>query len=102
MGIQLAILGYYRDNADINPSGPVQNLTAVERSPDDIRLEWDSPLNTGGAPIVGYLIESGGEILWKTAARSQTLSQSQKIPASADYTIRRYQHWRIIPRIIIG
>ena len=103
---EVVILGYYRDNADIVPSGAVQNLTAVERSPDDIRLNWDAPLNTGGAPVIGYRIRRGDTLAAGQVTNFMTIEDNTGSAVTryddtslADNTVYYYQ---VIPLTEIG
>ena len=103
---EVVILGYYRDNADIVPSGAVQNLTAVERSPDDIRLDWDAPLNTGGAPVIGYRIRRGDTLAAGQVTNFMTIEDNTGSAVTryddtslADNTVYYYQ---VIPLTEIG
>ena len=60
---QFILLGYYKDRiSNIGVSRAVQNLVATELSADDIRLDWDEPLDNGGSPIIKYRIRRGTEI----------------------------------------
>ena len=55
-----------------NPPGAPRNLAAQAGGPAAIELDWDAPLDDGGASIVGYAIEvsSSGGASWSTLVRN--------------------------------
>ena len=55
-----------------NPPGAPRNLAAQAGGPAAIELDWDAPLDDGGASIVGYAIEvsSSGGGSWSTLVRN--------------------------------
>jgi len=55
------------------PSAP-SNLTAEVIGRDTVTLKWDKPVNTGGVPLTGYIIEQvdGKSSRWRVSAYTDT------------------------------
>lgn len=57
MTLTLSLLHLPSPPASLAPPGPVQNPVVTDTTNSTISVTWTVPSNTGGSPILGYLVE---------------------------------------------
>ncbi len=93
----LLVLSQFYENRVLGASepGPPRNLTKKDISVQKITLTWDPPVNDGGSPILGYVVEYtlptkviNGDGVWRTLDDSVTKLEYNYTSGALPYAYR--------------